>query len=379
MIVVASAVALGLAGQIDLRAHEEAPTGVVVGVDAQGVLMAQAASMAPSHLIGWDRVRRVGGVHGADAAPYEDVADQAWRARTRLERGDAVAAEPLFEGLFEAYAGSEGPLSVVVCEGLLRCRLRRGANVGAMEPWMALLDARSGEEPAGAIWVGDDWSSRAGLAPVLDESGLVPALPPMWLAWPSVQGLASSEASSWSTSSRARSLADLYLRAARHETGEEAGDAPATDQHWSVQLVSDIVVSRTGEERDRRAARERLRRRLDDRTDPWVEAWCRAAIGRSLVIESSSEARLTGVLELLHLPSRFREDQAYLAGLALAECVLVLDDLGDEASALTLARELSQGYRGHPVFDWPPLARYLSEHELASGGSAGARLASSRE
>lgn len=361
--------ACAVVGQIELRAHEEAPSGVVVGVEQQGVLLAPGAGAAPSYLIGWDRVLDVGGVHAPEAEAYADDAMTAWRARTRLERGDAVSAEPMFEALFEQYAGQAGPTSVVVCEGLLRCRLRRGAHVGALESWMALLQARQQGGPAGPVWIGDTWSEEASLGPVLDESGLVPALPPIWLAWPSVTSLA-AHGHDDSLTDRAGALSRMYVHAARFEAGEIGEIEIMVDQHWSVQLVQDIVIARTGDAMARRVARERLRRLIDQDVDSWVEAWCRAGIGRSLVLEASKEDRLRGVLELLHLPARFRRTQPYLCGLVLGECVVVLHEAGDEASASILARELTQGYLGHPVLDWPPLASYLATGQVAMGADS---------
>jgi hypothetical protein len=223
---------------------------------------------------------------------------------------------------------------------------------------MALLDSRRYSE-TGPLWVGEDWSSEAGLSPVIDEaSGLVPALPPMALAWPALSGLA-TEGDASLRSGRAGALAALYSHAARFELGEPSTLASPTDQHWSVQLVYDIVLARTGDAAQRRQARDRLSRRITQGADPWVEAWCRAGIGRSLVKESSAEDRLLGVLELLHVPARFEESQAYLSGVALGECVIVLSELGDDSSAKVLARELAQRYRGHPVLDWAPVTMYL--------------------
>lgn len=364
MIALIGAAALCALGQVDLRGGETAPAGVVVGVDPQGVLMAPNAAQDASILIGWDHVKRVGGVHGDEAKAYVGVADEAWRARTRLERGDAIAAEPMFEHLYQDYAGEVGPLSVVVSEGLLRCRLRRGAQLAAIGPWMSLLRARVDADPTSPAWVGDDWSAIAGMGPVLDESSwLVPALPPMWLAWPSLSSVAEmAEASD----GRVSSLASLYAYGAAFEAGE-AGAMPATsDQQWGVQLVRDIVEARTSDSAPaRKQARERLSRRVEQGVDPWVEAWCRAGIGRSLVREESAEDRLLGVLELLHLPARFRRTQGYLAGLALGESVVVLSELGDEHSARALASELAREYRGHPVFDWAPLRAYLNAQGIS--------------
>src|SRR5690606_16150177 len=127
----------------------------------------------------------------ADAAPYMPTAEDAWRARTRLERADAVGAEPLFEDLFDRTRAWRGPTRAVIAEGLLRCRIRRGAQIGAIDPWLALLEARA-SALAGIHPYALDWAHRAGLGEVLDPAtGLAPGLPPMWLDWPAVRQFAS--------------------------------------------------------------------------------------------------------------------------------------------------------------------------------------------
>ena len=92
--VIMSASALG---QVELRGDEVAPPGQVVAMDEAGVHLGTGAG-ARTMVIGWDRVRRV---HGQMPAEFAGTADKAWRARTRVERGDFIAAEPLLEDLFE--------------------------------------------------------------------------------------------------------------------------------------------------------------------------------------------------------------------------------------------------------------------------------------
>src|SRR5690606_26027526 len=118
---------------------EPAPPGEIVTVDEQGVTVRGDATQT---VISWDRIRTVSGDHAAIAANHANVADRLWRARTRIERGDWRLGEPLFEGLFATYGALTGPASAVAAEGLLRCRLRRGAQAASVEPWLALVRIR---------------------------------------------------------------------------------------------------------------------------------------------------------------------------------------------------------------------------------------------
>jgi hypothetical protein len=361
LLIAAAAGAVGwtTSAQVSLRGGAPAPAGEVARVDESGVWLAPRVGNGlgrPSVVVGWDRVRRIAGDGESDAIAYADVADALWRARTRLERGDFVAAEPLFERYFEEYRGKAGPTAAVVAEGLLRCRIRRAAHIAAVEPWLALLAARQSEQVT--PWHRPEWASEAGLGSVIDPAtGLSPSLPPIWLNWPSVGAWARSAPAVYE-GERAAQLASLYLISAQHEAGIPAAVPSGPISDPGVRIVWEIVASRAGDEAQRSNARSRLRDRLRppgqgaDPTPAWLEAWCRAAIGRSLVLEQDPEQRRLGVIELLHVPARFSATHPYLAGIALAEASATLASLGDDAGAEVLRQELELLYAEHPVRDW---------------------------
>lgn len=331
--------ASGAMGQMEMRAGCAAPAGEVSGVGFEGVAVQEVEGV--TRVVSWDRVRRVGGEWEDEFASFEAVAEMAWRARTRLERGDALGAEPLFEDLFELYGGKRGATARVVCEGLLRCRLRRGAIVGAIEAWLGTLGAGGTGE----------WAREAGLAPVLDEDrGVVPGLPPMWVESSAVAVLATSGLSDED------GFARWYRRAAAFECGLEMGEMPP--RGGRAAWVAEIVLARTGTAEERASGREALRSRMANASGglpAWAEAWCRAAIGRSLILEEDEEQRLLGIVELLHVPSRLADANPYLAGLALAEASVALSDLGEAGGAARLAGELSERYPTHPALGWKRL------------------------
>ncbi len=356
------AAVFGVAAQVELRAGEPAPPGEIAAVDAGGVRLAPNSSdpARAGIVIGWDRIREVRGPMADEAAPFMVVADHAWRARTRLERGDAIGAERLFEDLFNTrYRGERGATARVVAEGLLRCRLRRGAHVAAVEPWLALLDI---EVEPGTLHAG--WSVEAGLAPVMDAAtGLIPAIPPIWAGGAAATsmsgpGFERSGTPGLSGQKGAR-IAELYLTAARFEAGQDVVAPSLNEADPGVLLVAQIVAARVGDAGLRRSARLALQERLTPArsTDvsPWVEAWCRAAIGRSYLREDSAEDRRLGVIELLHLPARFSRVHQYLAGTSLAEASVALEAMGDKAGAASLRAELFGRYPGHPVLEWDPI------------------------
>ena len=336
-------------GQVTLRGGAPAPPGEVVGVTDQGVQIGATGGdgRASVHeLIPWDRVRRVGGAFADDAVVYEWASDAAWRARTRLDRGDAVAAEPLFMRLFDRYRDGRGPLSAMVSEGLMRCRLLRRAHAAAVDPWLVLVRTGAAERRSSA-------AATFGGAP----TALVPALPPIWLDTASVRAFAGAASPVGAAmppgdrdANRALELAELYHHAACRTCGI-ASTLPQQDvADAEVPFVRALVIAQVSDNAgEREAARRELRGVIARVREPWAEAWCRVAIGRSLLLEPDSEQRLLGVVELLHLPARLERASPYLTGIALSESATALEELGDTAGAARLRREFAQRFSDHPA------------------------------
>jgi hypothetical protein len=214
-----------------------------------------------------------------------------------------------------------------------------------------------------ATFLHPNWSSEAGMTSVLDEAtGLVPALPPIWLGWPSVDVLARSGLSGWGeggqSAAKAGALAEIYVQAARYEAGMPATLPELATNDPGVGITWHIVQARIGSVSQRAEARKELLARVTpggaawQAPAPWLEAWCRAAIGRSLVREEALEQRRLGVVELLSVPARFSGAHPYLAGMALAEASVTLRSMGDVEGSEVLARELASLYPTHPVNDW---------------------------
>lgn len=354
MIAAVSILSIGAMAQVHLRSGEATPAGEIISADAQGIVLGPPPGTL---VIGWDRVKSVDGAWAERCAPFLPAAEQAWRARTRLERGDPLSAEPLFEKLFVQYRGKQGPTASVIAEGLMRCRLRRAAHVAAIDPWLAMIVAAPAVGTAVPA-LHPAWASEAGMAPSMDPAkGLVPALPPIWLAWPSVEAFARQNSAEALKDPRAAALASLYEVSAKFECGQAVQTPGPAMNDPGVQIVRDIVVARVGDADQRAAARKSLEDRMKSSAanpvPPWLEAWCRAAIGRSLLRETASEQKKLGVVELLNIPARFGAMHPYLAGIALAESSVALRGAGDSAGADVLARELMERYPSHPVLDWP--------------------------
>jgi len=135
------------------------------------------------------------------------------------------------------------------------------------------------------------------------------------------------------------------------QVGAPEEPIPLRASDAGVTLVREVLESRSDDPGTRATARQALVARLSETPPPWVEAWCRAAIGRSLLRDGDADQRRQGIIELLHLPARLGEAHPYLAGIALAESARALRELGDPAGAATLEGELRTRYPSHPALE----------------------------
>ncbi len=328
-------------GQVELR------TGGVIDdpvTDAtiEGV---RVGGEAP-RVIGWDQVRRVTGDASRLAKQYERISEQAWRARVRLARGDAGLAEPVFEKLYERYREVDGPTAALVVEGLLRCRLRRGAIAQSVDPWLDLLEERrQGDAQAGERF-------RPGV--VDPETGLAPALSPLWIPGASVEAFAEAPPAT-RRDAASEALERLYRHLARRSLGSleatpEVADDAALDP--GVRFVRQIAIALSTDAAARAGGRRVLLAQIGQGLAEWQEAWARVSLGRSLLMEEDRALRSDGLLHLVHVPARFGARQPYLSGLALAEISAELAARGDDAGAETMRDELLSYGREHPAMIW---------------------------
>lgn len=338
MIAIVLSLSAAALGQVELRGGMvvSAPVTAVSfeGVDVGG---------DEPRTIGWDSVKVVMGEHAAEASQFYERAEKAWRARTRLARGDIEMACPLFEELFADFKGHSGPTALMVAEGRIRCLTRQSDHVNAVEAWLeAMRLRRSGDEIAG----------DPPMLPVLDEdTGLVPVLPPIWMKTHDVEAMAQKDKTE-DGDPVSRAMADLYRASARAECGLPPQMPTKLPDNPGIGFVSDIVLARAGDATQRVAARDRLIIGLPADMGTWREAWRRVAIGRSLLMEEKDADRTAGVFQLLHLPARFEKSQKYLSSLALAEVCLELDRRGDPEGLAAIRTELETLGPDTPALVW---------------------------
>ncbi|MHC4946654.1 MAG: hypothetical protein ACYTG1_00110 [Planctomycetota bacterium] len=347
----AAALALALAGvaradTVERRGGAEPLVGRVTNLSDAGVTVRTA--LGKTHVVSWDRVRDVRSeTPEVRLDDYRALATDLWRSRTRIERGDPALAEPGLERLFARFAGQTHETALVVAEGLLRCRLHRGARVDAVLP--ALETARL--RRAGVVT-----ASYAALAPVLDEElALAPALAPVWLDPRALLRLERDlDAYAAGDDDVLAALADLYRRAVLRHLGRPAPDPPDDDatrpRHPGVRLLDHLDAC--ADPARMPSAWPALERELRE-LPPWCEAWARFVRGRTLLGMDGTGRRQRGMVELAHLPARFARPQPFLAGVALACLADGLGRDGDAEAAETIRAELRRRFPGHPVLARP--------------------------
>ncbi len=327
---------------VERRGAEPAVDGSVTQIDDAGVVVRSA--LGAVHFIPWDRVRSVqtDRTDPTLAARLEAAVDL-WRARSRVERHDTSLAEPVLERLFEQYQGRTHETALVVAEGLLRCRVARADQVLAVIPALEVARLRRAAVTTEAYATLDpDFDTRYALCSVVA---------PVWLPSPRLESLAHDlEAYDAQGDEVVRALAEAYRVAVLRTLGTlpEPGPATASIDHPGIDLMRRLNACRSDNADARNAAREQLRREIP-KMPAWAEAWTRYQIGVSLLSESGIGRRNKGAVSLIHLPARFNRTHPYLAGLALAEVAVALDQAGDAAAAGRLRSELNRIYPNHPL------------------------------
>jgi hypothetical protein len=332
---------------IERRGIEPTLIGEVTGVDDGAVYL--RSEHGTRHAVPWDRVRQVlteRTFPGLEA--YQARGEALWRARSRIERGDFELAEPILVRLFEVYRGTTSESALVVVEGLLRCRLRRGENAAAVIPALEAARLRN---------AGVSTQSYAALDPVVDDATLLcTQLAPVWVVSRDLTKLTRDLAEYDARGDEViEVLARLYRLAAERQLGvAETAEDDETDigrhDHPGVRLLALIVaaIGPDGDERER--ARRQLTLELDD-APSWIDAWTHYAIGASQAMESGLGRHQRGMVNLLHVPARFAREQPYLAGIALETAAGIAENDQDMTTANVLRDELRRNFPRHPVLE----------------------------
>ncbi|MBX3380576.1 MAG: hypothetical protein KF805_10820 [Phycisphaeraceae bacterium] len=299
-------------------------------------------------------VKDVTGPLSSKFAECREIATDLWRAVARLNRQDEGGAEPLFHQLWLRTAGVSGPTRAEIASGLVACRVHRGALATAIDPWAEWIRQSGSLSP-------DQLAEQRNRLGISDASGpWIETLPPIWTDSTAVRALASQQIASGSSPAShptGDDVAIIYAVAARRDSGQAWRVDPVRalkDPAWA-NIAGEMVLAESEVPEVRAEARQRLTSRLGADVPLWKKTWIRLAIGRSFLLESGTDDRRNGVLNLLWIASR-SDAPAPLVAIALVSATHGLVLLSDEDGARATLDDLERRFVGDVILDSPGLA-----------------------
>ena len=289
-------------------------------------------------VIPWDMVRAVEGQSGGTGlAEFLEIGEDLWRARIRIERGDAALAQAELAKHWTRFRDADGPTAALVAEGLLRCALSAGDLRAAADPWLACLRHR-----------GMGIASRfPTLPPAIDASnGLLPELSPFMPASRRAEliGACESAKASGESGEVARSIVRIAkgVHDPAHDPARESSPALR-----ALGLLEDIASAADVRSLDKAVGSFD---RAFEEPPSYLSAWriaaigtCRARIARTAPVvagaAASDRAGALGraALEFLAVPASGLDRTGLVDAYALEEAASLLRESGDESSAAQLA------------------------------------------
>ncbi len=321
------------------------------GLEIHTVAAGSARGVAEKgEVIPWDMVRAVEGQSGGTGlAEFLEIGEDLWRARIRIERGDAALAQAELAKHWTRFRDADGPTAALVAEGLLRCALSAGDLRAAADPWLACLRHR-----------GMGIASRfPTLPPAIDASnGLLPELSPFMPASRRAELIGACESAKASGESGEVARSIVRIAKGMHDQAHDSAHDPAHDRAHDPARESSPALRALGLLEDIASAADV--RSLDkavgsfdrafEEPPSYLSAWriaaigtCRARIARTAPVvagaAASDRAGALGraALEFLAVPASGLDRTGLVDAYALEEAASLLRELGDESSAAQLA------------------------------------------
>jgi hypothetical protein len=293
-------------------------------------------------VIPWDMVRAVEGQSGGTGlAEFLEIGEDLWRARIRIERGDAALAQAELAKHWTRFRDADGPTAALVAEGLLRCALSAGDLRAAADPWLACLRHR-----------GMGIASRfPTLPPAIDASnGLLPELSPFMPASRRAELIGACESAKASGESGEVARSIVRIANGMHDPAHDSAHDSARESSPALRalgLLEDIASAADVRSLDKAVGSFD---RAFEEPPSYLSAWriaaigtCRARIARTAPVvagaAASDRAGALGraALEFLAVPASGLDRTGLVDAYALEEAASLLRESGDESSAAQLA------------------------------------------
>lgn len=290
------------------------------------------------------------------ASDYLATAEELWRARIRVARGDTRLAAPILAKHWITYRDLDGATAQLVAEGWLRCALADGDSANVIDAWIASMR----HQAAGAE------TRFPELSPLLDAStGLLPTLSPFAPSGIRASVIARCDAaiarSSGSQSStrvdaattlqrftRLARAADLTaaLNAAPESAPSNGGKSAASQAARVLEALEAIATAVDARALDRATAEFD---RAFAEPKPFLAAWRLAAIGagKARLARAAAEpdrvaALAAAALELLAVPASRLDPAGVVDAYAVESAAILMREAGDAQTAEQLERLLAE-------------------------------------
>ncbi|MEZ6165310.1 MAG: hypothetical protein R3B67_12855 [Phycisphaerales bacterium] len=272
--------------------RKPAVVGEVVRTGPQGISVRLTADQ-PAQDIAWYELR---GGELPDGVPrqFEQVASQAWRAHTRLMRGDAAGAMADYASMSQQYIWQAGRQSLDVCDGYAKCLILSGHRARAIEPMLAWYLAAQGQDALSPD-VDQGLRLRRDLPPVFSGDDLGLQLDPVPV-----------DAQADDRTKLIRAYYELVLapefdRQSVIDSIEALQRSIRARDPGLILLEQACFAQAHPDPTQRQSARDALLRRTQTQPDSWTEVWARLALGAALIRDDDPLMHDRGVVQLIHV------------------------------------------------------------------------------
>ena len=288
--------------------------GVISSGSYDGIRFTIDGSGEGSTLFPWSEIASLKSTRPRPALEkFHEDGRKLWRARIRLQRGDLLLAEPIFEQICHENTLSDSHDARVAHEGYLRCLIARGKIIEAVPSWLTVARLEELGTP----------SPYQNLPPIVDDETLLcPHLPLIWLNDSSTkETLALFDEPS---SPRLQALVMQLI------------NAIGLDQQATINKTSLLIQS--------------LQNQLGDPTNKsWLSMWSNWFSALNLLNQTESTTRNEALLKLAIIASEGKTIQPWLSCAAMYRLADELRIDGNIEAASQIIDDAKRSFPSHPI------------------------------
>ncbi len=294
--------------------HSQTYQGVISSGSYDGLRFTIDGSGEGATLIPWSEVASFSSTRARPSLEqFRKDGERLWRARLRLERGDLLLAEPVFEQICHESALRDSHDARVAYEGYLRCLIARGKISEAIQPWLATARL----EELGIK------SPYPNLPQIVDTDTLLcPYLPPIWISNSSIPPLLNTF-----DDVQTPRLQQVINQLLNVNVTDETNHAQNI-----LQMINDI-----GHQNE------------PQNSKPWLDLWRLWFEAIAILESNNSNQRKNALLNLAIVASKGKQSQPWLSCAAMYRLSDELNDDGKFESANQIIDDAKRSFPSHPL------------------------------